>query len=72
MMEMSFIEKFIDDPLSYCPLWNPSGQYNKAMAKIVDEDTDEEEPAAPQILLPESLTKYLNTVTRDLTTKKTE
>ena len=70
MMEMSFIEKFIDDPLSYCPLWNPSGQYNKAMAKIVDDGG--EEPEAPQIILPESLTKYLNTVTKDLTTKKTE
>ena len=40
------------------------------MAKIVDDGG--EEPKAPEIVLPEPLTKYLNTVTKDLTTKKTE
>ena len=23
-MDVNFIEKFVDDPLSYCPLWEPN------------------------------------------------
>ena len=69
MMEMSFIEKFIDDPLSYCPLWNPVGQYSGPMAKIVDPGDD---PAPPVIELPNELAAYLKTVTKELTEKKME
>ena len=33
-MEMSFIEKFIDDPLSYCPIWEPDYKHSELMRKI--------------------------------------
>ena len=69
MMEMSFIEKFID-PLSYCPLWNPVGQYSGPMAKIVDPGDDHAPP--PVIELPNELAAYLKTVTKELTEKKME
>ena len=40
---MSFIEKFLDDPLSYCPLWDPtSPKYLPKMAKIKDDGGDDE------------------------------
>ena len=70
MMEMAFIEKFIDDPLSYCPLWNPVSHYSGAMAKIVD--SEDSEPQPPVIKLPDELSTYLKTVTRELTEKKEE
>lgn len=59
MMEMSFIEKFIDDPLSYCPLWNQHGPYSQAMAKISDTD-------AGPIELPDNCSKFLEAYTEKL------
>ena len=60
MMEMSFIEKFIDDPLSYCPLWNQdSKKFLDAMAKISDTDPGPME-------LPDKCNQFLTAYTEKL------
>ena len=31
-IEFNFIEKFIDDPLSYCPIWAQENNYSNSMS----------------------------------------